>query len=125
MDRPDAILAPKRRVGNTLYERVDYVCTWAEAILGLDRGAGQTAHISLLHESAGKGHATMFITGSIGQNLYFPRGHRLQMRERYRWIGQPDGSLYGYLVDEARDSSQHSAVSLQQSAFSKTGPADR
>ena len=101
MDRPDAILVKKVRVGRSLYERLDFVCTWAERIMGLDR-AGQTAFIRILPESLGKGKDMLFITGDAGDTLFFPRGHVHQIRERYRWVGQLDGSLYGYLVEEAR-----------------------
>ena len=106
--KPDAILVvipKKQRVGATLFQRVDRVCTWAESILGLDRRAGRTAQIHMLHQAAGKGDGALFITGDPEDLLYFPRGHPFQMRERYRWVAQLDGSLWGYLVDEARSGS--------------------
>jgi len=102
MSRPDAILVKKSRVGHGLFERVDHICTWAEPILGLDRRAGRTAQIRMLHEQAGKGRDMLFITGDPEDLLSFPKGHPLELRERYRWVGQPDGSVFGYLVDEAQ-----------------------
>jgi hypothetical protein len=100
--KPDAILAKKVRVGNTLGERVDHICTWAEGVLGLDRSAGKTAVIKILPEALGKGRNMLFITGDAADTIWFAKEHPHAIRERYRWVPQLDGSQFGYLVDEAK-----------------------
>jgi len=48
-------------------------------------------------------HGRLFITREFSDTILFPRGHPRDGQPRYRWVKQPDGSEWGYLVEAARE----------------------
>jgi hypothetical protein len=94
---PDALMLPASvRSGARMADRVDSVCTLAEAILGLDRPAGKTALIRR------QPHDRLFVTGDHADTILFPTNHPRSGQPRYRWVAQADGSEWGYLAEEAK-----------------------
>ncbi|WP_165251174.1 hypothetical protein [Paludisphaera soli] len=67
----------------------------AEALLLVDRAAGERAHC---RNQGG----FVFASRSGGDTLLFPHGHDLAGRPRYEWADQGDGVMFGTLVPEAR-----------------------
>ena len=94
---PDAVMAPVSwKVGSNSLERGIELAKRAEAALGLE--GAQRAYVRL---ATGSHH---FCTASPEDTIYFPTVHARAGRDRYRWEEQPDGSRFGYYVDdEARD----------------------
>jgi hypothetical protein len=93
MSRPDALLFPAgRKRGARLVDRVASIAEAAEPMLGVDRAAGERAWIRQ------QPHGQLFITRDPADTILFPTDHDLSGRPRYRWVRQPDGSEWGYLL---------------------------
>ncbi len=94
MSRPDALLFPAgRKRGDRLVDRVASIAEAAEPILGVDRAAGERAWIRQ------QPHGRLFISREPADTILFPIDHRLAGQPRYRWVRQPDGSEWGYLIE--------------------------
>jgi hypothetical protein len=99
--RPDAVKLPSTmRFPKTftgvprLKDRVNAVADVAEPLLECDRSKGERAYIRKLANDG-----PLFITRDPTDLLFFPIGHPLQGRERYRWEDQGEGISFGYLVE--------------------------
>ena len=87
-DRPQTRIAP--------IERLVSITSIAEPILGLDYRKGDRVAVRT------QGN-WLFVTPTIDDTLLFPNDHPLSSRSRYAWIGQSDGTKFGFLVEAARD----------------------
>ncbi len=93
MKTPDALMLPEgRKQGTRMVERVASIADIAEPLLQVDRAQGEHAYIRL--QNNGK----LFVSKSIFDTIYFPKDHERDGQPRYRWVSQPDGSEFGYLV---------------------------
>ena len=91
---PDALmLSQDRKRGARMVDRVASIADVAEPILGIDRSCGERAYIRL--QPNGK----LFITRCAVDTILFPKDHEFDGLPRYRWISQPDGSEFGYLLE--------------------------
>ena len=79
-----------------MIDRVASIADVAEPLLGVDRARGERAYIRL------QGNGKLFVSKSIFDTIQFPKGHDRDGQPRYRWVAQPDGSEFGYLVPESR-----------------------
>jgi len=88
MDRPDALLFPAAWTrGRRLPDRVASIADLAEPILGCRAWIRKQPHDRL------------FISPAIGDTILFPSEHPRSGQPRYRWVQQPDGSEFGYLIE--------------------------
>jgi hypothetical protein len=93
--RPDALmLAEERKCGTRMVDRVASIADIAEPLLEVDRARGERAYIRL------QGNGKLFISMSIVDTIFFPKGHDRDGQPRYRWELQPDGAEFGYLISE-------------------------
>jgi hypothetical protein len=93
---PDALFLPETlKRGGRMIDRVASIADIAEPLLGVDRTRGERAYIRL------QGNGKLFITKSVTDTIYFPKGHVREGQPRYRWELQPDGAEFGYLVEGA------------------------
>ena len=94
---PDALMLPQdRKQGARMVDRVASIADIAEPLLGINRTRGERAYIRL--QPNGK----LFITPNVLDTILFPKDHERDGLPRYRWILQPDGSEFGYLVDSTK-----------------------
>jgi hypothetical protein len=94
---PDALIVPEAwKKGQTQLERIDSILELAEPLLRVDRSKGQRAFIR--RQPGGR----LFVTADPRDTLQCPVGHPCEGRPRYRWVPRPDGSEYGYLLEELR-----------------------
>jgi hypothetical protein len=93
---PDALSLPEAwKKGETQLDRIDSILAIAEPLLNVDRSRGERAYIR--RQEGGR----LFVTPDPQDTLKFPIGHPHEGKLRYHWIGQPDGSQHGFLVEEA------------------------
>jgi hypothetical protein len=78
-----------------MVDRVASIADIAEPILGVDRARGERAYIRL------QGNGKLFISMSTYDTINFPKNHERDGQPRYRWVIQPDGSEFGYLMQGA------------------------
>ncbi len=92
---PDALMVPEsHKRGVRLVDRVASIADYAEPLLDVDPKRAERAYIRL------QGNGKLFISKSIFDTINFPTDHPLGGQPRYRWVLQPDGSEFGYLVSE-------------------------
>ncbi len=102
MRPPDALLLPEVwKTGQTQLDRIDSILAIAEPLLNVVRAAGQKAYIR--RQPGGR----LFVTSDPADTLRFPLGHSHEGSSRYRWIPQPDGSEYGFLLGEEKANASH------------------
>ena len=94
---PDALMLPEdRKHGARMVDRVASIADIAEPLLGIDRTRGERAYIRL------QGNGKLFVLQIVFDTILFPKDHQRDGQPRYRWILQPDGSEFGYLVDSTK-----------------------
>jgi hypothetical protein len=94
---PDALMIPATlKKGARLSDRVASVIEVAEAMLGIDRRSANPGRAWIRQQPHGK----LFVTRDPADTIVFPRDHPLSGQPRYRWERQPDGSAWGWLVEE-------------------------
>jgi hypothetical protein len=93
---PDALILPEAwKTGGTQLERIDSILEIAEPLLQVDRSKGEKAYIR--RQPGGR----LFVTSNPYDTLQFPLGHSREGKPRYRWVLHPDGSEYGFLVEDS------------------------
>lgn len=93
---PDALLVPTSWVaGLPGQDQTDLLCTYAEGVLGGDRGNGVTAHVRLVTPTL------WFITLNYNDTLYHEIGHPREKKPRYVWSDLEAGAKQGVLTDDA------------------------
>ena len=91
MQRPDALFIPaSRKVGIRLVDRVSSIADIAEPLLEVGRGG---AFIRV------QPHNWLFVTGHKDDTINYTKDD-VRSGPRYVWIDQPDGTRFGYLIDE-------------------------
>lgn len=94
---PDAVFLPTgcNRGDNSL-ARALTVCDLADAALAVDASLGEKAYCRIQHTGE------FFATKDLSDTIVFPKNHPHEGHPRYNWVGQPNGSRFGYLVERAK-----------------------
>jgi len=87
-------MSARAKRGATIFARVSSIADIAEPLLGIDRLAGQLAHIRQMP------HGWLFVTRDPTDTLNFPIDHPRSGQPRYDWHDGPDGIRRGYLRPE-------------------------
>jgi hypothetical protein len=96
--RYDAVLVPVSVAGRKAGRgRFDAIADTAEHWLGVDRAAGELAHIRVNPKGS---LSKVFATRDPGDSILFPVSHPLSGRPRYRWESREDGVELGTLLTE-------------------------
>jgi hypothetical protein len=90
---PDAVQFPQGLFPGNLFERVGQVHERFGPVLGIEKG---------WIRPAGPRQPLVFYSPNLDDTIYFPTDHpTLAGEPRYTWKQQPDGAMYGYLVEGA------------------------
>jgi hypothetical protein len=96
MPRPDAVWIPEAtKGGGKLGARIARVTAVADALLEVDRSAGEKSYVRK------QPHGRLFVTRDPYDSILFPTGHARSGSPRYRWERRGDGVEVGYLLEDA------------------------
>lgn len=97
------------RKGARGIDRVYSITSIAEPIFGLDRRSRERAYIRM------QPHDWLFITLNPHDTLYFPHGHPLDGRPRYRWVVMEEEICeFGFLVEGALETIFQTRIPVPQ-----------
>lgn len=120
--RPDAVKIPMTypQPPEIPGDRLHFLFDLAGYLLGVDPTKGQKVYRR--SQSAEK---AFFFHLAPTDSLKFPIRHRLHPRDRYHWVVQPDGVVFGYLTDDAKADRAlgDEAKERQQEAIRQRGTA--
>lgn len=89
----DAVRVPLNfKQGKYSADRLDAILAVAEPLLGRK----PTDPHAIIRQQP----ENFFVTMSHDQTIRYPKMHRLEGRQRYRWVGREDGVQLGYLNKE-------------------------